>query len=266
MTTEFDEREWELDRAEFLAHHSVDTGPLAGQFAELTRALLSAQTVAGALEQVVHAALAVLPGADFVSVTLRSPDGTFHTPVATHQIAVELDLVQYETDEGPCVACAEPTGPALAYSADLADDGKWPKWGPIALNAGVGSVLATTLLPSARPPRCTGALNVYSWSAHGLDKADHTTALLLATHASLALAHTQAVEYTELQAEQLRKAIDSRDVIGQAKGILMDRRGITADEAFELLRRMSQDLNVKLAELALTLATRHTELDLPPVE
>jgi AmiR/NasT family two-component response regulator len=64
-------------------------------------------------------------------------------------------------------------------------------------------------------------------------------------------------------AENLRRAIDSRDVIGQAKGILMQRRGIGADEAFVLLRRTSQQLNVKLAELARTLATRHTELDLP---
>ena len=266
MTTEFDEREWERDRAEFVAARSVVDGPLAGQFAELTRGLLTAGHVAGVLEQVVDMALALLPGADFASVTLRAPDGTFHTPVRSHEVAAQLDHVQYETDEGPCVACAEPTGPALAYSVDLADDGQWPKWGPIAVRAGVGSILATTLLPSARPPRYSGALNIYSWRPHGLDKTDQTAALLLATHASLALAHTQAVEFAELQAEQLRTAIDSRDVIGQAKGILMDRRGITADEAFDLLRRMSQDLNIKLAELAHTLATRHTELDRPAAE
>jgi GAF domain-containing protein len=263
MTTEFDEREWQRDRSGFLADGAVADGLLVGQFTELTRALLAADTVAGALEQVVDAAMAVLPGADFVSITLRSPDGSFHTPVLTHEVAGDLDLAQYRTGEGPCVDCALPTGPALAYSADLAADMKWPQWGPIAVRAGVGSILATTLLPSARPPRCTGALNVYSGQPHGLDKTDHTAALLLATHASLALAHSQAVELAELQAEQMRIALDSRDVIGQAKGILMDRRGITADEAFEMLRRMSQDLNVKLAELAVTLAARHTELDVP---
>jgi AmiR/NasT family two-component response regulator len=67
----------------------------------------------------------------------------------------------------------------------------------------------------------------------------------------------------ELREIQLRRALDSRDVIGQAKGILMHRRGISAEQAFDLLRRSSQDLNVKLAELARLLATRHTELDLP---
>ncbi|MDT7798847.1 MAG: hypothetical protein QOI78_2280, partial [Actinomycetota bacterium] len=70
----------------------------------------------------------------------------------------------------------------------------------------------------------------------------------------------------ELEATHLRKAVESRDVIGQAKGILMQRRGITADEAFDVLRRASQELNVKLADLARTLADRHTELDLPVPE
>jgi AmiR/NasT family two-component response regulator len=67
----------------------------------------------------------------------------------------------------------------------------------------------------------------------------------------------------QLQATHLQKAIESRDVIGQAKGIIMARRGVSADEAFDLLRRTSQDLNVKLADLARTLSARHEEIDLP---
>jgi AmiR/NasT family two-component response regulator len=107
----------------------------------------------------------------------------------------------------------------------------------------------------------SGALNIYSRELDGLSNADGDIALLLATHASLALAHTQALTNAELQTAHLRKAIDSRDVIGQAKGILMQRRGITAPEAFDVLRQASQELNVKLAELASTLATRHADLD-----
>jgi AmiR/NasT family two-component response regulator len=105
---------------------------------------------------------------------------------------------------------------------------------------------------------------VYARTANGLDGADRDVLLLLATHASLALAATDAVTEGELQAANLRRAIDSRDVIGQAKGIIMARRGVSADEAFEVLRRTSQNLNVKLAELATTLASRHTEIDLAP--
>ena len=91
MTTEFDEREWEKERADFVADvvaDRVEVGPLVTQFTALTGALLTARTVAGVLKQVAEAALSLLPGADFVSVTLRSPDGSFHTPVQTDSLAV----------------------------------------------------------------------------------------------------------------------------------------------------------------------------------
>ena len=83
---------------------------------------------------------------------------------------------------------------------------------------------------------------------------------MFATHAAVALRGAQAVEAAELRATQLAEAVRSRDVIGQAKGILMERRGLTADEAFDTLRRTSQDLNVKLRDLAQTLAERRSEL------
>jgi hypothetical protein len=121
--------------------------------------------------------------------------------------------------------------------------------------------MSTTLLPAVRLPRLSGALNVYCRRTGGLDGHDREVALLLATHASLALAHTQAVTTAELRGANLSHALDTRDVIGQAKGILMARRGIGADEAFDILRRASQELNVKLVDLARTLATRHRELD-----
>jgi AmiR/NasT family two-component response regulator len=85
-------------------------------------------------------------------------------------------------------------------------------------------------------------------------------ALLLAAYASLAVADTAAVSRSELTVTQLRRAIASRDVIGQAKGILMERRGLTADEAFDTLRRTSQELNIKLRDLASTLARNRADL------
>ncbi|MDT8912482.1 ANTAR domain-containing protein [Amycolatopsis sp. PS_44_ISF1] len=237
---------------------------LGDEFGRLTRTLLAADTVGEAMQQLVIAAVRLIPGAAVVSITLRGPDGAFSTPVETEGIAARLDRIQYRLGEGPCVSAAHPDGPAHAESQDLARGIEWPGFGPAAAALGMGSVLATALLPDARPPELSGALNVYARERAALTPQDRDIALLPATHGSLALATTRARDLAGMQEAHLREAIDSRDVIGQAKGILMQHRGIGADEAFDLLRRTSQDLNVKLAELAGTLATRHTEIDLPP--
>ena len=103
-----------------------------------------------------------------------------------------------------------------------------------------------------------GALNIYSERVGGLNGRDRHAALLMATHASPAIAYTTAVELADLHNQHLRRAINTRDVIGQAKDILMARRGMTAEEAFDVLRQTSQDLDVKLVDLARTL-TEHPD-------
>jgi hypothetical protein len=264
---------WRQDKAAFVAEpadapHPVaddpDHSPLARQFAVLTRTLLDTDTVASALELVVRATHGIVPDADLVSITLRTTDGQLHTPLETDPVGSELDALQNTLGEGPCLDAAREDGVAYTHSDDLASGPEWPQFGPAAADRGYFSVLSTALVVDAQPPRLSGALNIYSRAPGRLgDEMTRDRALLLATHASLALARTEAIRLAELRETQLRRALDTRDVIGQAKGILMNRRGSTADEAFELLRRTSQDLNVKLAELAHTLATRHTELDLP---
>jgi hypothetical protein len=263
------DEEWRRDRDEFVAHadeprHPVrDPGhsPLAQQFAEFSRRLLTAGTVADALAHVTRAAVEILPDADLVSVTLRSRDGHLHTPVETDPLGTELDTLQDRHAEGPCFDAAHSPGPAYRHSGDLANELAWPRFGPAAAELGFRSALSTALLPEGRPPQMTGALNIFSRKTDALDsETSRDRALLLTTHAALAVSTTEAVRLAELRETQLRQAIDSRDIIGQAKGILMHRRGIRADEAFELLRRTSQDLNIKLAELARTIADRHSEL------
>ncbi|GAA2659365.1 MULTISPECIES: ANTAR domain-containing protein [Actinosynnema] len=226
-----------------------------GGFEALTRRLLSAPTVQGTLEQVTDAAVHLVSGADLASVTLRDRDGRFSTPVRTHPVAVALDEVQYRAKSGPCLDAAVPDGPGFAASDDLATERRWPEFSRAAHHEGYRAITSTELLPTPGQG-ISGALNIYSRAAHGLSDADRHTALLLATHASLALAHARVAELADLA-----RAVDSRDVIGQAKGILMTRRGIGADEAFALLRRTSQELNVKLVDLARTLVTRHDEID-----
>ena len=257
-----DGRSWERDKADFIAGRAAAGdpaySPLARQLAEFSRRLLVAGSVADALSHVAVAAAEILPDADVVSLTLRLGDGKLHTPVETATLATELDSLQNLYDEGPCLDAARVPGPAYRHSGDLAVDPEWPRFGPAAAALGIHSALSTALLPEGK---VSGALNIFSRTRGGLSaEADRDRALLLATHATLAIASTEAIRLAELREVQLRNAIASRDIIGQAKGILMNRRGISADEAFELLRRTSQDLNVRLAEIARTIADRHLEL------
>ncbi len=236
---------------------------LLGQFETLTRVLLGTTSVGVALQRIVDAATVVVTHSDLVSVTLRSPDGKYLSPLSTGEVAAELDQVQYAAGAGPCVDAARPDGPGYTVSDDLHRERRWREFTAAAVGHGYGALLATSLIPVSGSDQPSGALNIYSRRAHGLTAADRHAALLLATHASLALAHAHKSELGDLRLAQFQCAVDSRDVIGQAKGILMHRQGITADEAFALLRRTSQDLNVKLVDLARTIASRHDELGLP---
>lgn len=262
---------WHRDRQRFVADadeatrqgispapdHGSPLGPLGRQFARLTAALLDAQTVQDVLEQVVDATVSFAPQAEVVSVTLRSPDGRFHTPIATHPVAQTLDERQYELGEGPCVTAALNPGPGFAaWPGHGHAESPWPAFTQAARKLGVEAVLSLSLLPMPVPPRLSGALNLYANSPDGLSAIDKDAILLLSTHASLALATTEAVTSATLREAQLHQAIDSRDVIGQAKGILMGRRNISADEAFDILRSSSQHLNVKLTEVAKVLTAQ----------
>ncbi|MFP5021225.1 GAF and ANTAR domain-containing protein [Pseudonocardia phyllosphaerae] len=259
--TDATEDEWAADRARFAAAGVDEAGPLAHEFADLTAALLGTDSVAEALERIADAARRVVPATDLVSITLCDDDGRFHTPIETGPAASTIDEAQYASGRGPCVDAARADGPAIAVSEDLRTDGRWPEFAAEAARHGYLSVLAASLVQEDLPSRRPGALNVYAAGTDAFTAADRDRLLLLATHASLALRACGAVSAAELQETQLRRAVASRDVIGQAKGILMARRGLTADEAFDVLRRTSQDLNVKLVELAGTLSANPTALD-----
>jgi hypothetical protein len=262
------EQEWAEDRLRFAlgragsdgaAEVAGAIGPLAGEFVRLAAVLVGERTVQGVLCRVVEAAQQVVPGADLVSITLRSPAG-YTTPVETDPIATRLDEIQYRLDEGPCVEATRTAGLGVTFSADLGRQSEYPQFGREAAALGVHSVLAVGMFPHGGDAPRMGALNIYSYEVGGLDELDRDITLVLAAHASTALAATTACTASELEAAQLRQALNSRDVIGQAKGILMERRRISADEAFDVLRSASQSLNVKLARVAATLVERRAEL------
>ncbi|MFC5065527.1 ANTAR domain-containing protein [Actinomycetospora atypica] len=239
-----------------------ELGPLAEQFLALSHDLFTVppeEGVVGVLERVVRRAAEIGPKTATVSVTLREPDGTFHTPVETDPTASRADEIQYGTNEGPCIEVTADSSSAFTVSRDLAHDERYPRFGPRVAELGFRAVCATGMFPGGERPRL-GALNLYFSDPDDVDGVDRDSMLLLAAHAAVALRAARHLEAEKLRTAQLTEGLESRDVIGQAKGILMERRGATADEAFDILRRTSQDLNVKLRDLARTLSQRRSEL------
>lgn len=235
---------------------------LGAEFAQLARQLFAAETIDDMLQRIVAAANRIVPGADLVSVTWRSQQEQLTTPAATDELAERLDSLQYTHGEGPCLTATFEGGTGQAASPDLATDAQWPVWNPIAVAEGASSVFSAGLFPDGGPPRL-GSINCYGLHQHrvGQDTVQQDTMLLLAAHAATALSSRQAAATADHEVSSLRRALQTRDVIGQAKGILMGRRGIDAGEAFDTLRRASQDLNIKLSEIAETL-TRYPKRSL----
>lgn len=225
--------------------------PLASRFAELATSLFAAGTVSGVLDHLVNVTTQVIDEADAVSVSLRSAREELTSPAYSDALAFDCDQIQYRYGEGPCVAAATTPGPAFSSCADLSAEQAWPAFAPAAVAAGAGAVCAFGMFPDAGEalPRL-GALNLYARQTRAFEDGSRDVGMLLAAHASVALASVSAASEASLEHAQLRQAMHSRDVIGQAKGILMERRGLNAEQAFDILRDASNRLNIKLNELA----------------
>lgn len=205
--------------------------------AETTRGALTQRDLPSALEVVVALAVDTL-ACDFASVTERRSDGTFRTIAPSAELADRTDALQYELGEGPCVRATHEGGVVLSPTID--EDDRWPAWGPRAAELGVSSVMAVRL--SAGPIEM-GSLNLYSSQPRTYNENDVELALVIGAHAAIALSHFS-------QISTLWQAIDSRHLIGQAQGIIMERFDLAPDGSFELLRRLSQQSNTKLRDVA----------------
>lgn len=192
-----------------------------------------------ALRSLVATAVDAVPGADYAGITMVGESGQVSSIAGTHEYAEILDDVQHQVGEGPCLSAAW-AGHMVAI-ADLADDDRWPNYREAAVTrTPVRSVLSFELHTEGRS---LAALNFLAESPGAFTADSMEVGIVYATHTTLA--------WNSLHRErQFRSALASRDVIGQAKGILMERYDIDAIEAFDLLRRLSQEDNVKLAELA----------------
>jgi GAF domain-containing protein len=212
-------------------------------FSETARILFTAGSVTQTLSRIVELAVATVEGCDFAGVFLLEGD-VVTTPVHTDPVVAEVDALQHRSGEGPCLDAVAHR--LIFYAHDLDRDLRWLHFAPLARNAGIRSVLALPLTSDAQ----MGALNLYSRypAAFGVD--GRAKAAILVSMASLALSVAHSHEDEERRVADFHAALVSRETIGQAMGILMERERITAEAAFVILRRASQHLHIKLREVA----------------
>jgi GAF domain-containing protein len=179
-----------------------------------------------------------VPGADYAGIMLVKAKRKIESVARTDSLVVDSDKAQEETGEGPCLSVIWRR--ATFKIDDMESETRWPRFSQRAVALGVRSMLSFQLFVENDN---LGALNLLSRSTFAFDAESEHVGLLFAAHAAIALRGAQ-------QATQLEEILGTRDLIGQAKGILMERHHIDANEAFEMLIRASQNSNIKLAEVA----------------
>ena len=190
-----------------------------------------------------HAAVEI-PGAQYAGVTLARNGKEVDTPAATHHWPLLLDKVQQRHQEGPCLTAAweEKT----VHVVDLETDERFPDYRRDALaETPIRSIMAFQMFIAGET---LGALNVYSEQPGVFTPQSRNLGLIFAAHTSVAWNAAR-------REDQFRRALSSRDIIGQAKGMIMERYGVDAVQAFEVLRKLSQDSNVPLIKIATDLVT-----------
>lgn len=220
---------------------------LALAFASITEQLYDAQTYDEVLRRIAEAAVATVTGSHAASVTLPEKD-RYRTAASTDASAAGVDEAQYVADEGPSLDAL--TTPVV--DAPRFPDDRWPALGVAPASYGVESSLSYQLhLGSDDDTHTgTGSLNIYALTADAFDQAALEIGAILAAHASLAARAVGTRVTLEDMGHHLERALFSRDVIGEAKGILMERFKLTPDAAFDVLRTSSQRLNLKLRDVA----------------
>jgi GAF domain-containing protein len=221
-------------------------------FGRLGRIRLAETDLKGVLDQVAHLAKRTIPGAEEVSVTLVGKKDAY-TAAYTGQLALGLDELQYGKGHGPCLD-ASASGSALSLP-DMTTEERWPDWATRAAQAGARSSLSVGL---PMHEQVTGALNVYATQPKAFDDDAILLGQTFAGYAAVALTNAHLYDAQANLAQQMQAAMQSRAVIEQAKGIIMGGRHCTADEAFAILIRLSQNTNRKLREVATALVASAT--------
>ena len=185
----------------------------------------------------------MIPSCEEAGVTLES-NGNVTTRVSTGRIAEEVDAYQYEIDEGPCVAAGDLREAVLIE--DMANDERWPRFAPFAYAAGVKSSYS---IPMILKGEVIGLLNLYSID-NPFGPSDEQIGSRFADQAAMAVQHATTFSKTMDMIDHLHRALETRDVIGAAVGVMMHRDHLTMAAAFARLKEISQNENLKLRDIA----------------
>ena len=222
-----------------------DTAPDAEAFARLALDLHDVDGLDETVERILEFTVKTF-GCGYAGVILVHGGARVETVAATDPVVAGLDAVQLEAGEGPDLELIADRHEVIIR--DVREESRWPRWCEAVADAGIRSMLGSRLYTSQQ---VIGSLNLYDPEPGAFDEADADVAHMLARHAAVAMQHARGDEH-------LRKAVDARNLVGQAQGILMERFDLDADRAFEVLRRYSQHHNKKLHLVAQQLIDSRT--------
>lgn len=218
--------------------NGFDHKTLGTMMAELARSWTAPPDFEHTLHAVTTAAVELIPGADSADILTIAGRRRFESLAPTSALPADLDAVQARYGEGPCVEAA--LDGEVVRSDDLEIETRWPEFTREAVGSGVRSVVSFRLYTRID---VVGALNVLATTANAFDDESVAIGEVLAAHAAIAIV-------ADRRETQLRSALVRRDLIGQAKGMLMERFGVGADQAFTMLVTLSQQSNTPLAQVA----------------
>ena len=214
-----------------------DDSAVADVFARLALELHEEPSVEETVEAVLQFALQAVK-CTHAGVALSHRGGRLETVAVTHPVVEQSDQLQLECEEGPSLDVIAERDTILV--PDTIGELRYPDWAPKVAALGLRSVLSVRL---ATTGSTLGVLQLFNTEPYAFETDDDAVAHILSRHASVALANAR-------QEASLWQAIDARKLVGQAQGILMERFGMDGDQAFAVLRRYSQDNNIKLRDVA----------------
>ena len=217
---------------------SLGWDKLARELCDFARVLQRLDDPDATLVAIVGAAVRLIPGCDGGSVSVVLGRRTVLSQAPSGLLPQVVDAIQEETQQGPCMDAVYEQHTVRV--SDMANEPRWPLFTARALDAGAAGMLSFQLYVEGDS---LGALNLFSRTAGSFTDHSEHVGLMFASHAAIAYAAIQRLA-------KMRQTVETRQFIGQAQGILMERRKITGEESFALLTKASQEGNLKLREIA----------------